>query len=70
MKGESDEAKSVTLLGGHLSPNSYLFDLNRSFCPFRYFGKKSGKKELFWMFLEHKSEENGKVSKSPSWNSA
>ena len=64
-----DEAKSVTLLGGHLSPKSWLFDqILPQIVPFVILGtleKKSGKRSILDVFGA-KSEENGKVSKS-SW---
>jgi hypothetical protein len=62
----TDEAKSITLLEGHLSPKSWLFDqILPQIVPFVILGtleKKSGKGSILNVFWA-KSEENGKVSK-------
>ena len=61
-----DEAKSVTLSRGHLSPKSWLFDqILPQIVLFFILGtleKKSGKGSIFDIFGA-KSEEKGKVSK-------
>ena len=62
-----DEVKSVTLLEGHLSLiRIYLikYCLKSFLLSFLVLWRGISQKKLFWTFLEHKSEENDKVSKT------
>ena len=66
-----DETKNVTLLGGRLSPNSYIiwsdFTQSRFFSHFRYFWGENHKRSIFGRFWSEKVRKTTKSQKTILW---
>ena len=66
-----DKTKNVTLLGGRLSPNSYIiwsdFTQSRFFSHFRYFWGENHKRSNFGRFWSEKVRKTTKSQKTMLW---